>query len=181
MDPFTHQLDFHSAMDNGRRQPSSLPPPPPTSPTAQPVRTSPIYDILRPTYLYLFETEISGIYKFGIAYDIDERVKTAEKPSRYKTFCAAHYFDTRFQAAIYEQALIELARPGMFKDHSVRTIRSVLGWSAELTTYGADEFTAIVEGYHLDWQELGSEGFLKAHCPDLWLSTRGPQQGGLTL
>lgn len=121
-----------------------------------------------PAYLYLFETIVPDVYKFGISKDPGARAKRSSKREKplYEKYASSILCKSRQQAICLEQAISELGRifaPAISK--SKDSAKEVI-FSTELTTVSPYMFSENVGGLIADWESLDPYDFLNYHCPN---------------
>lgn len=139
----------------------------------------------QPCQVYLYDTLVSGVRKFGISRDHTERAKSARALERDRYVRCAASFDagSRRVALIIEDMLLQETRADerlspVTPDTSEDYIAARIGISREFTRMPVAQFKEIVTSALAGIEALGRVGFLRSIKPPPWMISSAYEWAG---
>ena len=122
-----------------------------------------------PTSIYLYQTVIEDIRKFGISVQPLKRASNRKyEGDLYQKFLKHFPCDSRKQASVFEFCLKHTNNKKDLEKYKKQIIKNNMQKSLELTTLSKAEFVELIPKWINDYRQLSISDFLKTNLPEIY-------------
>ena len=121
-----------------------------------------------PTSVYLYQTVIKDIRKFGVSIQPLNRPNPTAEGNLYKEFLKHFPCDSRKQASVFEFCLKQISNTKDLEKYKEQIIENNMQRHNELTTLSKKEFTELIPKWLEDYRKMSLSEFCKINLPELY-------------
>ena len=121
-----------------------------------------------PTSIYLYQTVIEDIRKFGISKQPLIRPNVTAEGNLYKQFLKHFPCDSRKQASVFEYCLKHLSNAQDLEKYQEQIIENNMQKHQELSTLSKLEFSELIPKWLEDYRKMSIFEFCKIYLPALY-------------
>ena len=121
-----------------------------------------------PTSVYLYQTVIEDIRKFGVSIQPLIRPNPTAEGNLYKQFLKHFPCDSRKQASVFEFCLKQLTNKKDLEKYKEQIIKNNMERHKEITTLSKIEFSELIPKWIEDYRKLSLSEFCKINLAELY-------------